>query len=55
MRGATHGLSLDAQREVLISIHAPRAGGDDMLNKTALAYWRISIHAPRAGGDERHE
>ena len=35
----------------LISIHAPREGGD--LHLSALirsAYW-ISIHAPREGGD----
>ena len=37
----------------LISIHAPREGGD--LHLSALirsAYW-ISIHAPREGGDLR--
>ena len=33
-----------------ISIHAPRAGGDD---PEPVEGWeaRISIHAPRAGGD----
>ena len=34
-----------------ISIHAPRAGGDDMLNSDRGGS-HISIHAPRAGGDE---
>ena len=35
-----------------ISIHAPRAGGDDVDNDFAQ-YVTISIHAPRAGGDPR--
>ena len=37
-------------RHFLISIHAPREGGDD-----GETYWKdkntISIHAPREGGD----
>ena len=37
-------------RHFMISIHAPREGGDGIydLLKNALA---ISIHAPREGGD----
>ena len=36
----------------LISIHAPRAGGDDYW-ETPQSLFDISIHAPRAGGDGR--
>ena len=35
----------------LISIHAPRVGGDD-LHPALLNSTEISIHAPRVGGDE---
>ena len=34
-----------------ISIHAPREGGDTMLDPVAIAI-PISIHAPREGGDK---
>ena len=34
----------------MISIHAPREGGDPSVAKIA-SIWRISIHAPREGGD----
>ena len=34
-----------------ISIHAPRAGGDDLYHDIAARVSLISIHAPRAGGD----
>ena len=37
-------------KTAIISIHAPRAGGDRVLFR-AGAYGDISIHAPRAGGD----
>ena len=37
---------------VQISIHAPRAGGDNMANMSAFKAQLISIHAPRAGSDE---
>ena len=36
----------------MISIHAPREGGDDTV-KAAAAVAGISIHAPREGGDSR--
>ena len=35
----------------LISIHAPREGGDIAVVDHALKLLRISIHAPREGGD----
>ena len=35
---------------LLISIHAPREGGDKTL-KPGVWYTVISIHAPREGGD----
>ena len=34
----------------MISIHAPREGGDGM-PADAIAILKISIHAPREGGD----
>ena len=34
-----------------ISIHAPRAGGDDAQGGSGSFAAQISIHAPRAGGD----
>ena len=37
----------------LISIHAPREGGD-RINFRATGGAVISIHAPREGGDYRH-
>ena len=33
-----------------ISIHAPRVGGDIMMDDFTYAFY-ISIHAPRVGGD----
>ena len=49
VRGATiRGYAI--RRERGISIHAPRAGGDD-IDILGLVYPIISIHAPRAGGD----
>ena len=38
------------QDHVKISIHAPREGGDDASDVTAIIF-DISIHAPREGGD----
>ena len=35
----------------VISIHAPREGGDVRVLKVAVYCHRISIHAPREGGD----
>ena len=35
----------------IISIHAPYAGGDDLVRGFALVGLYISIHAPYAGGD----
>ena len=37
---------------LLISIHAPREGGDNVISTLAPAVG-ISIHAPREGGDHR--
>ncbi len=37
----------------VISIHAPREGGDDQARETAQQAPVISIHAPREGGDCR--
>ena len=37
----------------MISIHAPREGGDAMSEGYATALAFISIHAPREGGDSR--
>ena len=34
-----------------VSIHAPRAGGDDAIGKHLGMFVDVSIHAPRAGGD----
>ena len=49
VRGATVD-SMSDPYAWIISIHAPRAGGDGR-EKRAAAYIQISIHAPRAGGD----
>ena len=38
--------------ELLISIHAPRVGGDFSASRY-LSIQSISIHAPRVGGDAR--
>ena len=39
-------------RSFVISIHAPREGGDLLdLSLTGRSHFRISIHAPREGGD----
>ena len=37
-------------RHFMISIHAPREGGDDSTTNKQDAH-SISIHAPREGGD----
>ena len=37
--------------EVVISIHAPREGGDDGVIEREQQERLISIHAPREGGD----
>ena len=43
---------MEAQRRHdMISIHAPREGGDGALNAYVLRSAAISIHAPREGGD----
>ena len=34
----------------MVSIHAPRAGGDAAIGGISVEY-SVSIHAPRAGGD----
>ena len=48
-RGAT-GLDICALHAALISIHAPREGGDDVVVVDTIDL-QISIHAPREGGD----
>ena len=50
VRGAT-GTQLARTVKGLISIHAPRAGGDHKRHRNR-GRRAISIHAPRAGGDE---
>ena len=49
VRGATSAIQLD-ETPVPISIHAPRAGCDE-INVKNLLFTAISIHAPRAGCD----
>ena len=39
------------ETQVGISIHAPRAGGDERGKEKVEKDRKISIHAPRAGGD----
>ncbi len=50
MRGATFTFS-PLLRYVAISIHAPHAGSDRVLDITMRAASGISIHAPHAGSD----
>ena len=38
-------------KRVIISIHAPREGGDRKIRSVANTIGNISIHAPREGGD----
>ena len=49
-RGATGFIQRKTEAEIVISIHAPREGGDDTLTTVSLSGY-ISIHAPREGGD----
>ena len=49
-RGATFSLRLGRQ-QTLISIHAPREGGDLTDLQAKVDANAISIHAPREGGD----
>ena len=46
------GNAYRTQDDILISIHAPRAGGDNV-GVRARGGHGISIHAPRAGGDRK--
>ena len=50
VRGATLRYTLPL-RQIDISIHAPRAGGDGLIARSIAEQFMISIHAPRAGGD----
>ena len=50
VRGATKTL-YRRSLEILISIHAPRAGSDRKLRFAYVVAARISIHAPCAGSD----
>ena len=38
-------------KRVVISIHAPREGGDGLFYRDLTGHEMISIHAPREGGD----
>ena len=49
-RGATYLLD-GTTYSVVISIHAPREGGDRQQRRSAVRGGTISIHAPREGGD----
>ena len=51
-RGATYSRDMTLQG-IVISIHAPREGGDSSWLSTAEAPQQISIHAPREGGDSK--
>ena len=51
VRGAT-GYMVEIGKETIISIHAPRAGGDHKIFLWHHTEYTISIHAPRAGGDD---
>ena len=51
VRGATL-LDARCREDVMISIHAPRAGGDAAAGLAIIKKGVISIHAPRAGGDD---
>ena len=48
--GATPSRS-EGKRHRLISIHAPRVGGDRTMLMNGFQGSIISIHAPRVGGD----
>ena len=50
-RGATR-LKLLLRHSAVISIHAPREGGDEQLIGGVDTLFKISIHAPREGGDQ---
>ena len=52
VRGATI-VAIDKVAEMTISIHAPRAGCDDLGCVVKIFVVGISIHAPRAGCDDR--
>ena len=49
-RGATSSTTL-LTLLYMISIHAPREGGDDYSQETKTDILGISIHTPREGGD----
>ena len=51
-RGATQELATFRRREI-VSIHAPRTGGDRRPHVYPGLGVRVSIHAPRTGGDAR--
>ncbi len=48
-RGATIRIIISVL-DLRVSIHAPRAGGDNSPTMRLQQLW-VSIHAPRAGGD----
>ena len=49
VRGATY-VALMEIGSIIISIHAPREGGDGRAASVSRSF-HISIHAPREGGD----
>ena len=50
-RGGRHSLSVDAKREIIISIHALREEGDVSASPMNFPLLSISIHALREEGD----
>ena len=44
-------MTVDGLLQEAISIHAPRGGSDNAIQKASAKYG-ISIHAPRGGSDE---
>ena len=51
-RGGRRDVTSKEEKEKLISIHAPREGGDIVIHILSRSQI-ISIHAPREGGDKR--
>lgn len=47
-------MSLRTFKVGVISIHAPRVGGDRHHNQKTALEIAISIHAPRVGGDGKN-
>ena len=52
-RGGRLEQRFESNGKPMVSIHAPRAGGDPRQLRDASFCPSVSIHAPRAGGDDR--